>query len=153
MPLTQQINDATLFLSENPIYVGVGALVLIAITAIFYWYIKKKEAVRSEAIQLHDTIRTLKRNLRKAKESYDSRTQWEFQDDGSHSSMGVLQQHLEDLQDRSDDELYDLNKKRSDEIEEIEDILTTWGQEGPDYYSKDEFRQDVKHINDIIERW
>lgn len=151
--ISTKISDTAATVTDNPVYAGLALAGGVAVVGLAYWYYVSKEHIRSDAITVHDTIRTLRRNLRKAEEAHDSRTQWAFQEDESYTAIDALKDNLSDLEDRSDKALHKIEKKRGDELTEIEDLLTDWGQEGPDYYTKDAFRQDIKHINDIIERW
>lgn len=139
---------------NNPLLsLGLAVAGLLGAGSLAYWYLKRKRNIEKEAIQVHDALKGVQRELRDAKEEYDSRTQWEFQEGDLKDSIDNLLENISDIENRSDKDLSSLKEKRSEDIEEIKDITSDWSKEGPDYFNKDEFKQDVKHVLEIVKRW
>lgn len=126
---------------------------IIGLIAIIIWYFKRREKIRKEAIKIHDIFRELKDKLRKARETYDSRTQWEFQEEDSYDSMSKLKDKISELEKKGDWWLGKLMEKRENEVKEIKETLSKWADKKPDYYNKKAYVRDVRHILDILKRW
>lgn len=141
-------------IQNNPLpSVGLAVAGLLGAGSLVYWYLKRKREVEKDAVQVHDALRGVRKKLRDAKEEYDSRTQWEFQEGELKDSIDNLLEKVSSIENRSDKNLSSLKGKRSEDIQEIDDITSEWSEEGPDYYNKDDFKQDVKHVLDILKRW
>lgn len=139
---------------NNPLpSVGLAVVALLGIGGLAYWYLRRKRNIEKDAIQVHDALRGVRRELRDAKEEYDSRTQWEFQEGELKDSIDNLLEKVSDIEERSDKDLSNLKENRSEDIEEIKEVTSDWSDEGPDYFNKNEFKQDVKHVLDIVKRW
>ena len=141
-------------IQNNPLpSIGLVVAGLLGIGGLAYWYLKRRRNIEKEAVQIHDTLRGIRRELRDAKEEYDSRTQWEFQEGDLKDSVDNLLEEISSIEDRSDRDLSNLKENRPKDIDEIKDISSGWSEKGPDYFNRDEFKQDVKHVLDIVKRW